>query len=91
MADERGERIVAGLHCGEVLADLTEYLDGRLHPDRMHRIQEHVRGCEICESFGSEIAVVVEALREGLREPRGDEGVAARLLERLGAEAQAGE
>jgi anti-sigma factor RsiW len=91
MDDERGERIVAGLHCGEVLADLTEYLDGRLPPDKMHRIQEHVRGCEVCESFGSEIAVVVEALREGLREPLADEGVAERLLERLGAEAQAGE
>ena len=85
------ERIVAGLHCGEVLADLTEYLDGRLHPDKMRRIQEHVRGCEICESFGSEIAVVVEALRESLREPSVPPGVSARLLERLSAEASAGE
>lgn len=89
--DNDAERIVAGLHCGEVLADLTEYLDGRLHPDRMHRIQEHVLGCEVCESFGSEIAVVVEALRESLREPSVPPGVAARLLERLSAEAQAGE
>ena len=89
MDDE--ERIVAGLHCGEVLADLTEYLDGQLHADRMRRIQEHVRGCEVCESFGSEIAVVVEALRESLREPSADPGIAARLLERLGAEVRAGE
>jgi hypothetical protein len=81
------ERIVAGLHCGEVLADLTEYLDGRLPPDKMRRIQEHVRGCGVCESFGSEIAVVVEALRDGLRDPQVDEGIAARLLERLGTEA----
>jgi anti-sigma factor RsiW len=81
------ERIVAGLHCGEVLADLTEYLDGRLPPERMRRIQEHVRGCDVCESFGSEIAVVVEALRDGLKDPRVDDGITARLLERLGTEA----
>lgn len=81
------ERIVAGLHCGEVLADLTEYLDGRLPPDKTRRIQEHVLGCDVCESFGSEIAVVVEALRDGLKDPPVDEGIAARLLERLGTEA----
>jgi anti-sigma factor RsiW len=81
------ERIVAGLHCGEVLADLTEYLDGRLPPDKMRRIQEHVLGCDVCESFGSEIAVVVEALRDGLKDPQVDEGIAARLIERLGTEA----
>lgn len=90
MSDD-GERIVAGLHCGEVLADLTEYLDGQLPPDKMHRIQEHVRGCEACESFGSEIAVVVEALREGLKDPRADEGIAARLLERLDVETRTDE
>jgi anti-sigma factor RsiW len=77
------DRIVAGLHCGEVLADLTEYLDGLLQPERMRRIQEHVAGCDLCASFGSELAVAVQALRESLREPARDAEVEARLLARL--------
>jgi anti-sigma factor RsiW len=81
-----GDRIVAGLHCGEVLADLTEYLDGRLPSERMRRIQEHVKGCDSCASFGSELAVAVAALRESLQEPPRDGGVEARLLECLRAE-----
>jgi anti-sigma factor RsiW len=85
-----GDRIVAGLHCGEVLADLTEYLDGRLRSERMRRIQEHVKGCELCASFGSELAVAVAALRESLQEPSRHEGVEARLLDRLRAEINPG-
>lgn len=80
------DRIVAGLHCGEVLADLTEYLDGLLQAERMRRIQEHVKDCDSCASFGSELAVAVAALRESLQEPSRDGGVEARLLERLRAE-----
>lgn len=86
-----GDRVVAGLHCGEVLADLTEYLDGRLRSERMRRIQEHVKGCDTCASFGSELAVAVAALRENLQEPARHEGVEARLLDRLRAEVDPGE
>ena len=42
------ERMVAGLHCGEVLADLSEHLDGRLSLDRAERIDEHLAGCAGC-------------------------------------------
>lgn len=80
------DRVVAGLHCGEVLADLTEYLDGLLHRERMRRIQEHVKECDLCAGFGSELAVAVAALRENLHEPSRDAGVEARLLERLRSE-----
>ncbi|HYO13162.1 MAG TPA: zf-HC2 domain-containing protein [Thermoanaerobaculia bacterium] len=86
-----GDRIVAGLHCGEVLADLTEYLDGRLHSERMRRLQEHVKGCDLCARFGSELAVAVQALREGLQKPSRQEAVEARLLDRLRAELSHGE
>ena len=34
--------MVAGLHCGEVQADLTESLDGRLSLGRAQRIEEHL-------------------------------------------------
>lgn len=59
-----GERIVAGLHCGEVLADLSEHLDGRLSLDRAERIDEHLAGCAGCRRFGDEVTAAVRALRQ---------------------------
>ncbi|HEV7506052.1 MAG TPA: sigma-70 family RNA polymerase sigma factor [Thermoanaerobaculia bacterium] len=83
---DRTDRILAGLHCGEVLAELTAFLDGGLPSDRARRIQEHVKDCEDCERFGSEFSAAVFALREILREPERDEAVETRLLDRLRAE-----
>ena len=86
---DRTDRILAGLHCGEVLAELTAFLDGGLPADRARRIQEHVKDCEDCERFGSEFSAAVFALREILREPERDEAVEKRLLDRLHAEIDA--
>src|SRR3954451_358326 len=83
---DRSDRIIAGLHCGEVLAELTAFLDGGLPADRARRIQEHVKDCEDCERFGSEFSAAVFALREILSEPPRDGEVESRLLERLRAE-----
>ncbi|HEY4573056.1 MAG TPA: zf-HC2 domain-containing protein [Thermoanaerobaculia bacterium] len=58
------ERIVAGLHCGEVLADLSEHLDGRLGFDRAERIDEHLAGCAGCRRFSGEVMAAVRALRQ---------------------------
>ncbi|HEY0513434.1 MAG TPA: sigma-70 family RNA polymerase sigma factor [Thermoanaerobaculia bacterium] len=74
-----GERIVAGLHCGEVLADLTEHLDGRLGRERAQGIGEHLEGCERCRRFADEIAAAVCALRE-LPDAPLDPAIESRLL-----------
>src|SRR4051812_15612841 len=87
-SDRRSDRIIAGLHCGEVLAELTAFLDGGLPADRAHRIQEHVKECADCERFGSEFSAAVFALREILSEPERDDAVEARLLDRLRAESE---
>lgn len=79
------ERPVAGLHCGEVLADLTEHLDARLGPERERGIGEHLDGCERCRTVREEIAAAVRALRELPDEPLPPE-VEERLLARLGME-----
>jgi anti-sigma factor RsiW len=79
------ERPVAGLHCGEVLADLTEHLDARLGPERERRIGEHLDGCESCRNLREEIAAAVRALRELPDEPL-PSGVEERLLAGLGME-----
>jgi RNA polymerase sigma-70 factor (ECF subfamily) len=86
---DRTDRILAGLHCGEVLAELTAFLDGGLPADRARRIQEHVKDCDDCERFGSEFSAAVFALREILSEPGRDEAVEKRLLDRLHAEIDA--
>jgi anti-sigma factor RsiW len=78
------ERIVAGLHCGEVLADLTEHLDGRLSPQRTFRIAEHLHGCDDCQRLAEEISAVVNALRALPEEPLPAE-IETRLLASLGS------
>ena len=84
-----GERIVAGLHCGEVLADLSEHLDGRLSLDRAERIGEHLAGCAGCRRFGDEVTAAVRALRQLPDEPLPPE-VEERLAEALHGEVSLG-
>ena len=82
----RNERVVGGLSCSEVLADLSRLLDGELSEAEASRLRGHVTGCDVCESFGRRFAGVVRELREGLREPEPVEaGVADRLRDRLAA------
>jgi anti-sigma factor RsiW len=78
------ERVVGGLRCGEVLADLGEYLDRALPAERVSRIEEHLRGCDWCERFGREFAETVGALRARLAAPPALEaGIAERLRRKL--------
>lgn len=74
--------IVAGLHCGEVQADLTESLDGRLSRERAQRIEEHLSECDGCRRLHDEIAAAVRAVRELPDEPL-DPEVETRLFARL--------
>lgn len=80
------DREVAGLRCREVLAVLSEYLDGELPRDRRARVEAHVRRCERCERFGGAFGAVVGALRRELAQVRSgpDDAVKRRLHERLG-------
>ena len=76
------ERMVAGLHCGEVLADLSEHLDGRLSLDRAERIAAHLAGCAGCQRFSGEVTVAVRVMRRLPDEPLPPE-VEERLIESL--------
>jgi anti-sigma factor RsiW len=81
------DRLVAGLRCREVLADLSDYIDGELTPERVTQIEAHLAGCDWCERFGGRFAGVVRAFRSGLREaPPLDDAVAGRLHARLAQE-----
>lgn len=83
------EREVAGLRCGEVLAELSEYLDGELATMRRQQIEAHLAGCDWCERFGGQLAEAIGALRRELgaadaQPPAAEDAEAfARLRERL--------
>jgi anti-sigma factor RsiW len=74
------EREVGGLRCSEVLALLSEFVDGELAPARVDAIRVHLSGCDTCERFGQEFAEVVGNFRTRLGVPR---PVPSRVAEEL--------
>ncbi|MFQ6047680.1 MAG: anti-sigma factor family protein [Gemmatimonadales bacterium] len=85
------DRMVAGIRCREVLAELSDYTDGLLSDERVAQIHEHLRRCDWCERFGGEFAAVVKSFHEALAQadPVSPE-VERRLRERLRRELAAG-
>ncbi len=78
------EREIAGIRCGEVLAELSDYLDGELAPARRTQVDAHLLGCDACERFGSRFSAALRAIRQSGSGPSGDEpGVYERLGARL--------
>ena len=57
------EKSVAGLQCGQVLAALSDYLDGELDSTMVSQIEEHLLGCPNCERFGRHFGSMVVSLR----------------------------
>jgi hypothetical protein len=81
---EHEERVVAGMTCGDVLAVLSDFLDGDLDPAKRQRVMEHLRGCDWCERFGGRFSEVVGSLRRELAEPAPlNAEVAGRLRSRI--------
>ena len=82
----RLERLVAGITCREVLAEVSSFLDGELSAARVAQIRAHLAGCRECERFGGAVGALVSMMRRALAEPEAlDAGVAQRLRERLRA------
>lgn len=57
-------RKVGGLFCFEVLAQLSDYVDGELTAADRAKVEAHLAGCDACTRFGGEFGAVVKALRE---------------------------
>jgi len=79
----KGERTVAGLTCSQVLASLSDYLDGDLPAPERARLEAHVRACDHCARFGGVFATVVRALRTSLQAGEPPRGVVERVMERI--------
>jgi len=81
------ERLVAGMRCSEVLAALSDFLDGDLPSARREQILAHLRGCDWCEHFGGRMSDLIASLRRELSEPAPlDASIARRLRDRLSRE-----
>lgn len=75
---------VAGIRCSAVLHDLSDYFDGELPPERVERIEAHLRGCNWCERFGGDFTRAITALRQQLADPASSPAeVHDRLMDRL--------
>jgi len=66
---EHEERVVAGMTCGQVLAVLSDFLDGELDAVKRRHVTEHLRGCDWCERFGGRFSAIIGSLRRELAEP----------------------
>lgn len=78
------ERNVGGLRCSEVLAVLSEYVDGELTDSVAGKVESHLLGCPNCERFGRNFgAMVVSLRRESEQSPEAELDVMARLLAQL--------
>ncbi len=76
-------RVVAGLNCMDVLAKLSEFVDGELSSDARRQILDHLAGCNWCEQFGGRFSTLVAALRSQSEPGDLDDAVAERLREFL--------
>jgi anti-sigma factor RsiW len=64
---------------------LTDYLEGSLQQARVDAINEHLRGCDLCERFGGEFGAMIQTLRARLAEAEPvPEDVVERLRQKLG-------
>ena len=52
-----------GLSCSQVLAQLSDFLDGELAPPARAAIEAHVRQRVRCAQFGGAVAAVLQGLR----------------------------
>lgn len=80
------DRLVAGLRCREVLADLSDFLDGLLVDARFAAIRSHLAGCRECDRFGQDVADVLASVRAVAEPPALPPDVEHRLRARLDAE-----
>ncbi len=72
----------AGLWCREVLAGLTEYVEGGLDVETRRKVEAHVKQCDRCERFGGAFAATIRGIRNHASQPPSSE-ILARLQSRL--------
>jgi anti-sigma factor RsiW len=65
--------------CNELVELLTEYLEGTLPPDEVAAVEEHLRGCEACQTYLDQLRATITALGSATVPNLPDAGVDALL------------
>ena len=81
----KDERVVGGLSCSAVLADLSRLLDGELPEAEASLLKAHVAGCDVCERFGRRFAGSSASSGKGSARRILDLAVVERLRARMAA------
>lgn len=76
------EREVGGLTCGQVMAVLSDVVDGGLAPALAAQVEAHVAGCDQCARFGQQFVTLLTAMRRQLAPA---DAVTAEVLARVRA------
>lgn len=63
------EREVAGLTCGQVMAVLSDVVDGAIAPSLGAQVEAHVAGCGQCARFGQQFVALLTTMRRQLARP----------------------
>jgi anti-sigma factor RsiW len=83
------DRVIGGLRCRDVLARLSEYLDGELAGADLAALEAHARACDQCGEFGGRFGALLAALRESgsgaASDPEREDRLRVRLARELGA------
>ncbi len=85
------QRFKGDLWCFDVLAKLSDYVDGDLRDSECQQLRDHLAGCSYCEDFGAEFQSMLGALREGLSTPAPpSESLKERVLATIASDANRG-
>ncbi|MBV1857714.1 MAG: zf-HC2 domain-containing protein [Nannocystaceae bacterium] len=77
---------IAGVACSQVLAHLSDFVDGALDDAQVHALEGHLAACRHCARFGAEFGAVLGRLRGQLGGAQKDErSLGAELAVRLEA------
>jgi anti-sigma factor RsiW len=84
MIQLEGNQLVGGLWCSDILATLSQYLDGELDSQTAARVDDHLQGCSNCARFGADVSGMLVSLSG--HQPELSEEKTARLAQALSEE-----
>jgi hypothetical protein len=61
--NEDKTKIIAGLHCSDILKNLSSYMDKELDPHTVDKIQQHLDECNWCTQFGGQFIATLSAMK----------------------------